>query len=141
MDKSGVPGTAWFLCLVYIYLCFNNCVDPKLGDGTKSPIMMACFAHNDISMLLNFYFWQPVYYLLDPEDQLFGIKSKEKRARWASVDEYIGAKMCYKLVDDESSNIVCRSVIQSATEPGTDKLRIDPIKSLPPNAIRKEHRT
>ena len=39
-----------------ICLCLNNCVDPKLGDGTKSPIMMACFAHNDISMLLNFYF-------------------------------------------------------------------------------------
>ena len=57
--------------------------------------MMACFVHNDISVLLNFYFWQPVYYLLDPEDQSFGVKSKEKRARWAGVDEKFGAKMCY----------------------------------------------
>ena len=38
---------------------------------------MCCFAHNDISMLLNFYFWQPFYYLIDPEDQSFGVKSKE----------------------------------------------------------------
>ena len=80
MDRSGAPGCAWFLCLVYICLCLNNCIDPKLGDRTKSPFMMACFAHNDISMLLNFYFWQPVYYLIDPEDQSFGVKSKEKRA-------------------------------------------------------------
>ena len=57
MDQSGAPGAAWFLCLVYICLYLNNCVDPKLSDGTNSPIMMACFGHNDISMLLNFYFW------------------------------------------------------------------------------------
>ena len=56
MDRREAPAAAWFLCMVYIYLCLNNCVDPKLGDETKSPIMMACFTHNDISMLLNFYF-------------------------------------------------------------------------------------
>ena len=122
------------LVLVYICLCLNNCIDPKLGDETKSPIMMCCFAHNDISMLLNFYFWQPVYYLVDPEDQSFSVKSREKRARWAVVDGKIGAKMCYKLVDEESGKIICRSVIRSATEPSTDILRIDPIEPLPPDA-------
>ena len=74
MDRSGAPVAAWSLCLVYICLFLNNCVDPKLGDGTKSLIMMACFAHNDISILLNFYFWQPVYYFLDPIYQSFGVK-------------------------------------------------------------------
>ena len=97
---------------------------------------MACFAHNDISMLLNFYFWQTVYYLPDPEDQSFGVKSKEKRARWAGVDENIGATMYHKLVDDESGNIVYCSVIRSATEPGTANLRVDPLEPLPPDAIR-----
>ena len=134
MDRRGAPAAAWFLCLVYICLCLNNCVDPKFGDGTESPIMMSCFAHNDISILLNFYFWQPVHYLLDPTDQSFGVKSKEKRARWAGVDESIGAKMCYKLVDDESGKIICRSAIRSATEPGTANLRVNPIESLPSDA-------
>ena len=132
MDRSGAPGYAWFLCLIYICLCLNNCIDPKLGDGTKSPIMMCCFAKNDISMLLNFYFWQPVYYLVDPDDQSFSETSREKRARWAGVDEKIGAKMCYKLVDEESGKIICRSVIRAATEPGSDNLRVDPIEPLPP---------
>ena len=91
-----------------IYLSLlNNCVNPKLGVGTKYPIMMACFAHNDISMSLNFYFWQPVYYLLDPEDQSFGVKSNEKQARWVGVDKKIGSKMCYKLVDDKNGKIIC----------------------------------
>ena len=76
MDRSAAPEAAWFLCLVCICLCFNNCIDPKLDDETKPPIMMACFAYNGISMLLNFYFWQPVYYLLHPKDQSVGVKSK-----------------------------------------------------------------
>ena len=43
--------------------------------------------------------------------------------------------MCYKLVDDESGMIICQSVIQSATEPGTANLWVDPIKPLPPDVI------
>ena len=132
MDRSGTPGCAWFLCLVYICLCPNNCIDPKLGDGTKSPIMMCCFAKNDISMLFNFYFWQPVYYLVDPEDQSFSVTSRGNRARWAGVDEKIGAKMYHKLVDKESGKIICRSVIRAATEPGSTNLQNDPIEPLPP---------
>ena len=56
------------------------------------------------------------------------MSNQKKRARWDGVDEKIGAKMCYKLVDDESGKIVCRSVIQSATELGTANLWIDPIE-------------
>ena len=40
--------------------------------------------------------------------------------------------MCYKLVDEERGKIICRSVIRSATEPGSANLRIDPIEPLPP---------
>ena len=50
--------------------------------------------------------------------------------------------MCYKLVDEESGKIICRSVIRSATEPGTANFRIDPIKPLPPpDAILDEMMT
>ena len=40
--------------------------------------------------------------------------------------------MCYKLVDEESGKIICRSVIRAATEPGSANLRVDPIEPLPP---------
>lgn len=64
LDKKGAPAPAWFLILVYICLVLNNYVDPNLSYGTKSPLMMAFFVMNDISILLYFYFWQPVYCLL-----------------------------------------------------------------------------
>ena len=74
---------------------------------------MANFVQNDISPLIFFYFWQPVYYLLDAEEQSFPGKSKEMRARWAGIDENIGTKMCWKLVDDNSGEIINRSTIRS----------------------------
>ena len=128
MDRSGALPIAWFLCLVYICLCLNSCVDPYLGDGTKYPLMMACFAQNDVSPVLFFFLWQPVYYLLDESEQSFPGKSKEMRARWAGVDEKIGAKMCWKVVDDVSGEIICRSTIRSAVEPGTENLQVDPVE-------------
>ena len=132
IDRSGCPATALFLCLVCICFCLNNCVDPNLGDGTKSPLMMADFVQNDIHPLIFFYFWRPVYYLLDAEEQFFPGKSKEKRARlWAGIDKNIGTKMCWKLVDDDSGEIICRSTIHSAIEPGSANLQVDPINSLP----------
>ena len=87
---------------IYICFCLNHCIDPNLGDGTKSPLMMANFLQKDISPLIFLSFWQPVYYLLDADEQSFPGKSKEMRSRWAGVDENIGTKMCWKLVDDNS---------------------------------------
>ena len=107
MDRSGAPPVAWFLCLVYICFCLNLCVDPNLGDGTRSPLIMANFVQNDISPLIFFFCWQPVYYFLDADEQSFPGKLKEMRARWAQIDESIGTKMCWKLVDDNSGEMIC----------------------------------
>ena len=39
--------------------------------------------------------------------------------------------MCWKLVDDISGEIICRSTIRSAIEPGTANLQVDPVEPLP----------
>ena len=39
--------------------------------------------------------------------------------------------MCWKLVDDVSGVIICRSTIYSAIEPGTANLQVDPIEPRP----------
>ena len=49
----------------------------------------------------------------------------------AGIDEGIGTKMCYKLVNDVSGMIICRSVIRLAIEPGTANLQVDRIEPLP----------
>ena len=39
--------------------------------------------------------------------------------------------MCWKLVGNASGEIICRSTIRSAIEPGTANLQIDPLKLIP----------
>ena len=39
--------------------------------------------------------------------------------------------MCWKLVDDNSGEIICRSTIRLAIEPGTANLQVDPIGPIP----------
>ena len=38
--------------------------------------------------------------------------------------------MCWKLVNDISEEIICRSTIRSAIEPGTANLQVDPLEPL-----------
>ena len=57
------------------------------------------------------------------------------RVQWAGIDESIGAKMCYKLVDNNSWKKICRSIICLATKPGTANLQVNPIEPLLKNVI------
>jgi hypothetical protein len=125
---SGCPPYIWFLALSYVMFCLNHCVDPNLADGTKSPLQVATFLMTDISPLLYFYFWQPVYFLVDESEQHFPGKSKELRDIWVGISEHIGNKMTYKITTDDTGEEVCRSAIRSALDPTMKNLREDPIE-------------
>ena len=53
----------------------------------------------DISALLTYHWWQPVYYLED--EASFPSESKEKRGRWAGVAENVGDTLTYIIVSDD----------------------------------------
>jgi hypothetical protein len=82
----------------------------------------------DISPLLYFYFWQPVYFLVDESEQHFPCKSKELRCRWVGISEHIGSKMTYKIITDDTGEEVCRSAIRSAVDPTMKNLCEDLIE-------------
>jgi hypothetical protein len=128
MDCSGCPPYIWFRALPYVIFCLNHCVDPNLADGTKSPLQVATFLKTYISPLLYFYFWQPVYFLVDESEQHLAGKSKELRGRWVGISEHIGNKMTYKIITDDTGEEGCRSAIHSALDPTMKNLREDPIE-------------
>ena len=82
MDRFGTPAFAWFCCMVYVCFILNHSVDPHANDGTLTLLMMSNFEMTDISRLLVFTFWQPVYVLLDEKEQHFPSKSKEVQDRF-----------------------------------------------------------
>jgi hypothetical protein len=70
-----------------MYVCFvlNNAFSDVIQS---TPLRQAYGTDNDISPLLYFSFYKPVYYLVD--EATFPSDSKELRGRWVSVSENVG---------------------------------------------------
>ena len=66
----------------------------------------------DISPLLLFSFWDPVYYKLDDAD--FTSCSTKGRGRWLGIAENVGHAMIYKILTDDTKKVIYRSNVQSA---------------------------
>ena len=60
MNSSGCPPSAWLLCLQYVCVVLHNISSPAL-DGLP-PLQALTGQTPDISFLLHFSFWEPVYY-------------------------------------------------------------------------------
>ena len=81
-----------------VIFCLNHMVDPVLAGGTQTPAGYASNTVTNISPLLPFAFWQPVYYLTDPSDRSFPGDSEEKRGRWVGISENIGGHMTFIII-------------------------------------------
>src|SRR5688500_15443933 len=63
----------------------------------------------DISVLLQFTFWQPILYL-DHEE--VWPSSKERAGRWVGVAHNIGDSLTYWILDDQIKQVLARSVVR-----------------------------
>ena len=77
--------------------------------------------------MLQFSFWEPVYYLSDPTDRQFPGTSDEKRGHYVGISESIGHSMTFLIVTDDTNTKIERSVVRSAKPKETANLREDPI--------------
>jgi len=59
MDCVGTPASTWFLCLQYVTSILNFTYSEKIKC---TPLFALTGSTNDISMLLYFRFWEPVYF-------------------------------------------------------------------------------
>ena len=79
----------------------------------------------DISPLLRFRFWQPVYYMHDDSD--FPKDSTEERGRFVGISESVGHYMTFKILTDKSNKIIHRSNVRPADIPLEKNIRLDPL--------------
>ena len=75
MEQSGSPEYTWLLDLIYVCFVLNHTVSEILA--WRTPLEQLTGKTPDISPLLRFYWWQPVYYKLD--DYEFPSDTIEKR--------------------------------------------------------------
>jgi hypothetical protein len=74
LDQTSAPAYCWLLCLMYVCFVLNNTFSEVIQS---TPLCQAYGTDNDISPMLFFSFYEPVYYLVD--ETTFPSKSKEPR--------------------------------------------------------------
>jgi hypothetical protein len=122
MDRTGSPAYTWLLCLMYVCFILNYTFNAAVNGV---PINIATGTTNDISVLLRFHWWEPVYYKVDDSD--FPSDSREESGHFVGISEHVGHAMTYKILADKTNKVVHRSNVRSALPGKARNLRIDPL--------------
>ena len=100
------------MAAVYVADVHNICSDPSLPDE-MTPLQYQQGVTPDISAYLQFTFWQPILYL---DHETKWPASKEKSARWVGVAHSIGDALTFWIIDDQSKQLLARSVVHPFEE-------------------------
>ena len=101
---------------------------------TAVPIRMATGTTHDISPLLSFEFYEPIYYHMD--DMPFPSVSKEYCGHCIGISKNVGNFMTYKVLTDDTLKIIHHSNICLAHDPTSKNLHCDPLNDDPPKIIK-----
>ena len=108
MNRSGAPANCWLLCLIYVCYLLNHIACTAL-DG-KIPLLALTGITPDISIILLFTFYQPVFYAT--YDQHFPSESEERAGYWVGFGEHCGDAMTHKILDQDTQKNIYRSAVR-----------------------------
>jgi hypothetical protein len=108
LNHTGAPDFGWIWAYQYLPLVNNGTADRTLR--WKCPHTKRFGVTPDISALLSFHFYEPVYYL-DIEEQT--PCTKEKAGYWLGVAHNVGDALTYHILADGSQQVIQRSVVRS----------------------------
>ena len=124
MERSGAPENLWLLCTQYVVYTLNRLASANLHYRTPYE---ALYGHTpDISSLLQFHFYQPVYYAShNPKDKKFPSSTTEKLGRFVGVAESVGDALTYMILTEDSTQLLYRSTVRPVTASSTN-FRLSP---------------
>src|SRR5687768_3712094 len=102
-------------------MILNHTANASIGNAI--PIQVLTGATPDISAILQFNFYEPVYY--KTEESHFPSMSNEKSGRFVGISEHVGHALTFIVLTDDTQKIIHRSVVRTATDPATKHLRVD----------------
>ena len=105
MNRSGAPDNCLLLCLIYVCYLLNHIACTALDE--KIPLFALTGITQDISILLIFTFYQPVFYAT--YYQIFPSGSEERACYWVGFGEHFGDAMTHKILDHDTQKIIYRS--------------------------------
>ena len=108
MNRSCAPANCWLLCLIYVCYLLNHIACSALNG--KIPLLALTGITPDISMILLFTFYQPVFYAT--YDQHFPSESEERAGYWVGFGEHCGDAMTHKILDHDTQKTIYRSAVR-----------------------------
>ena len=126
MNTSGCPACCWLLCLQYICVVLNHLASPTLQG--ICPVQALEGTTPDISFLLHFSFYDPVYYRIDSSepDLNFPSSSNEKKGYWVGFADNQGDSLTWRILTEDTQKIIIRSGVRSALRTTTNQRLASP---------------
>ena len=111
MNTSGCPACCWLLCLQYICVVLNHLASPTLLG--ICPVQSLEGTTPDVSFMLHFSFYEPVYYRIDSSepDLNFHSSSHEKKGYWVGFANNQGDCLTWSILTEDTQKIIIRSGI------------------------------
>ena len=121
MNTSGCPACCWLLCLQYICVVLNHLASPTLHG--ICPVQALEGTTPDVSFMLHFSIYEPVYYRIDSSepDLNFPSSSNEKKGYWVGFADNQGDILTWRILTEDTQKIIIRSGIRSALRTTTNQ--------------------
>ena len=126
MNTSGCTACCWLLCLQYICVVLNHLASPTLQG--ICPVQALEGTTPDISFLLHFSFYEPVYYRIDSSetDLNFPSSSNEKKGYWVGFADNQGDSLTWRILTEDTQKIIICSGVRSALRTTTNQRLASP---------------
>ena len=121
MNTSGCPACCWLLCLQYTCVVLNHLASPTLQG--ICPVQALEGTTPDISFLLHFSFYEPIYYRIDSSepDLNFPSSSNEKKGYWVGFADNQGDSLTWRILTEDTQKIIIQSGVRSALRTTTNQ--------------------
>jgi hypothetical protein len=117
LNITNTPYEWWPLCVEYIATVKNHTSRPTLGNRT--PMEKRTSQTPDVSKLLQYRWWEPVYFLDEEGVETLG--------RWAGIAENVGDELMFIVVSEATCQAMFRSDLRTATNPNAPNFRAETI--------------
>ena len=124
LNWSDAPAAAWFAAFEYVTFIMNRTAKESLN--WRTPVEALTGQTPDISMLLHFTFWEPVFIKnYKGSGKNFPSESTEIIVRFIGYAEDVGHSCTFKVFNEETQEILYRSSLRKVN-PDTDVIGVPP---------------
>lgn len=130
LNWSDAPVESWFAAFEYVSFIMNRTARKHLN--WRTPVEALNGQTPDISMMLHFTFWEPVFIknYLRKDGKQFPSQSNEIIVRFIGYAEDVGHSCTFKVFNEETGQILYRSSLRKV-DPATDTLNVPPYDPKP----------